>query len=577
MKIINKSIHKTILVLLMFLGVISCADLTETNEDPNRADANDIAAEFVMTGIITNTVHSYPQYGYREVQGAVVQFLQRDFIEADEANLFGWDNMSYGQINPILNNVDYLINRAETELDSDFLTGVSLVMKAFWEGFATTAYGDFPYSEARQGDDGVFKPAYDEQREVFKGILEDLETANNLLAVATVGANTQGADPMFGGDPMKWRQFANSMQLRILLRLSEKTADMSAIGVDVEAKFSAIATNSGKYPLMLSSADNASNEYPGLNANDSFQGGNFRWGNRSEFYRRKPCGTIVNALRDSWDPRLTVWFRPVDVQIVQDAGAAGGDEIRFDAQGETKRYVSDITGLDTEMYVGMPPALPNPDAWNLNDAVVTSKIRNDFKPEIYGSEGSNPHTSYLADMYQENTHPLVKSVLMTSADVHFILAEAALRGWIGDDPVNHYKAGILASFDEYAIADGENKVYDLDTQEIVAFDLNAFMATAVEDYNNASDKMEPILTQRWKANFMNIDAWFPWRRTGLPNLGVNLVSGPFGEKMPVRFGYDNTSKILNTENVDTAIGRLSPTVDDHWSKTWLNQGTDKPW
>ena len=47
--------------------------------------------------------------------------------------------------------------------------------------------------------------------------------------------------------------------------------------------------------------------------------------------------------------------------------------------------------------------------------------------------------------------------------------------------------------------------------------------------------------------------------------------------MPVRFGYDSDSKILNVENVNAAICRLSPPVDDNWSKMWLNQGTDKPW
>ena len=265
------------------------------------------------------------------------------------------------------------------------------------------------------------------------------------------------------------------------------------------------------------------------------------------------------------------------MQIVEDAGAAGGDEIRFDANGEVKRYVSDVTGLDTELYVGMPPALGNPDAWNKNDAVVTSEIKNNFKPDIYGSEGSNPHSSYLADMYQQNSHPLVKSVLMTSADVHFILAEAALRGWISSNAIDHYKAGIMASLDEYSIADGDNKVYDLNTQKIVAFDLGAFMTAAENEYSNAADKMEPILTQRWISNFLNIDAWFPWRRTGLPNLGANLIAGPFGEKIPVRFGYDSNAKILNAENVDAAISRLSPAVDDHWSKMWLLQGTDKPW
>ena len=120
-------------------------------------------------------------------------------------------------------------------------------------------------------------------------------------------------------------------------------------------------------------------------------------------------------------------------------------------------------------------------------------------------------------------------------------------------------------------------MYDLDTQELAGFDLTAFITAAEGKYDSAVDKKEIILTERWATNFMNIDSWFVWRRLGIPNLGANLVAGPFGEKMPVRFAYDNNAKILNTANVDAAINRLAPTVDDHWSKMWLIEGTNKPW
>jgi hypothetical protein len=72
-------------------------------------------------------------------------------------------------------------------------------------------------------------------------------------------------------------------------------------------------------------------------------------------------------------------------------------------------------------------------------------------------------------------------------------------------------------------------------------------------------------------------AWCNWRRTGYPDLGKNVINGAQGDKMPVRFAYGDNPKNFNGANVDIAVQNLQPTVDDQWSKTWLLQGTGKPW
>ena len=76
---------------------------------------------------------------------------------------------------------------------------------------------------------------------------------------------------------------------------------------------------------------------------------------------------------------------------------------------------------------------------------------------------------------------------------------------------------------------------------------------------------------------MTPEFWFDWRRTGVPDLGANVILGSNGKKIPVRIVYPDAEKNLNSNNVTEAITRLEPGEDSQWSKMWLLQGTDKPW
>jgi hypothetical protein len=180
-------------------------------------------------------------------------------------------------------------------------------------------------------------------------------------------------------------------------------------------------------------------------------------------------------------------------------------------------------------------------------------------------------------MYRQNSIALVKSVFITAAEVNFLLAEAVVRGWISGSALDYYKQGILASLSQYDIKNGDQKVYNTSTHAIEPFNQDAFLTEMTDIYNQATDKIEPIMTQSWTANFLNVEAYFNWRRTGYPNLGKNIVNGPKGDKIPVRLIYGTEEFNFNRDNTSAAINNLQPAQNDQWSKTWLNQGTGKPW
>jgi hypothetical protein len=568
------------------LLVTSCQDLTEINQSPDQLSASEINIKYVLTSVLSGSANNY-LYNYAYPGGSTiseaVQYLQRDYIDFQGANTYIWTPVSFNGPYSMIKNSQYIVDNAQLEAlegNQKFYTAVGQIMRSFWYGYLTSLYGDIPYSDAMKAEEGNFMPAYDSQKDIFKGILEDLKSANDVLSQVSSVDGASVSDIMFQGDPLKWRKFANSLRLRFLLRLSEKLSDVSAIGVDVKAEFNEIVSNSSTYPIFESNGDNAAISYIG-NANaNSWYGGPLWYSNRSEFYRRKPCATFVDALREGMDPRLTTFIRPVDVQL--QISAQSPDYIKL-ADGQIIRHVSasapGVDDINTSRYVGLPPALQNPNLYNLYSSVDFNAIKA-LNPAIYTDLAANPSVSYLADMYAQNTNPLVKAVLMSFSELNFILAEARLKNWISNSTaVDYYKAAVTASMRQYNIADGSMKVYDPNTDAIIAWNETAFLANLADKFTTGDDaeQLAELMTQKWLACFMTPEFWFDWRRTGIPNFGDNLILGSNGKKIPVRIIYPSEEKNLNGENVANAVNALEPGEDTQWSKMWLLQGTNKPW
>ncbi len=92
-------------------------------------------------------------------------------------------------------------------------------------------------------------------------------------------------------------------------------------------------------------------------------------------------------------------------------------------------------------------------------------------------------------------------MFMSYPELQFILAEAAQKGLITGDAKAYYEKGVKASFDYYGLALPTNYL----TSSGVAFD--------------AAKALTQIGTQKWIALFFNgLEAWFDWRRTGIPAL-----------------------------------------------------------
>ena len=545
----NRSIKIFALGILLASALFSCKDLTVLNQNPNGINPLTANPNLVMSTVLTETGKSFVNLGYQDMAG-VMQHTQKDGWSGSH-NSYEWGgSQSWASYYDILRNNQYVYDRS-VSLNWEMHQGISLVIKSMMFGLITDLWGDAPYSAALKGADGGTAntfPVYDSQEAIYTGILADLEKANTLLSKNAVEyTSTPGtADVYYQGNPTKWRKLANSLMLRFYMRISTKKPDVAKAGIEK------IMANAVQYPIITAIADDAAMPFAGNSNDDSWPANAVYDASASNYRRLKMAATFVNKLLDLKDPRIAVWANKVQIPLIVDANLPKGtDKIE-----NGKRYLSPdkVAGKDVNTnpdYVGLPTGLIGGASYNLSPTAEQA--------------ANNPHVSWLNDIYKQAKGPLLKSRMMSAAEVRFILAEAALKGWsVTGDAKTHYDAGIKASMDTW----GTTAAYaSYMTQKGVAYD----------------GTLKQIIEQKWISSWTAAqEAWFDYRRTGFPELTV----GPSAIRkvLPVRFYYMLDERNLNKTNTEAAMSKLESTIhteadgkNSAWSKPWLLQGGSKPW
>lgn len=333
------------------------------------------------------------------------------------------------------------------------------------------------------------------------------------------------------------------------MRLSVKEPALAEEGIR------RITSDPATYPLITQASDDANISYVGSSPSDSWPSSiQFDPDPSGNYMRKKLASTLVEAMQELNDPRLAVWANKVEVPLVLVSGE-NVDRL-VDGRREISQDVVDAyeqawgVGLDFDPdFVGIPPSIFAAPQYNLNP---------NLDQGVY-----NPHASHISDMYKESAGPLLLMRLMSAAEVHFILAEAALYGWAPGTPEEHFQEGIQQSLNAWGVG-------------------NTF-----EDYiaGVPFEGLESIITQKWIASWTAAaEGWFDYRRTGFPVLQTGESAKR--QALPLRFYYHFDDEIAkNTANAEAAIERLEPTEykgndisnNSAWSKTWVIQGTGKPY
>jgi hypothetical protein len=328
---------------------------------------------------------------------------------------------------------------------------------------------------------GNLKPSYDSQEVVYAGILDMLNQAETLLASGS-GVVPASSDLLYAGNVSKWRKFANSLKFKALMRISK------APGQSVSAQLQALV-NSGQ--LFSSNADSAQLNY-------------------------------LAAQPDS---------NPIYETII------------FGTRSEYK--------ISSVLLAGNYNATTNPNGFKgltfLNDdrkAVYAQKnTAGAYVGNIPGVENSGSYGAF-SSLGTKYLSPTLPGVMLSNAQVQFLLAEAANEGYITGgvvDAQTYYFKGITANFEFNGIG-GLAAVY-----------------TAQANIGFAGQVVgrQKIAEQSWIALFgQGFEAWTEYRRTGFPVLSAVANAAPGITVVPTRLYFNSTEVSLNKANYDAAVSSL---------------------
>lgn len=399
-----------VIIGILFMSVLgSCTDNFDvSNENPDVASNISNNPELLLTNFQRNSIRrvvgdSWSEGNLMGQYGARIVFTSFD--------LFDWGDQGGTWETHFLAIRDAKeLEKIAIENSLQSYEAISVIMQTWMFSILTDMYGDIPYSEVNQAEaDGNYTPVYDTQQAIYTDMISQLKRASDILGGSDL--NLVKGDLMFGGDLAMWRKFANSLRLRLALRLSEADAAMA------ESVIAEIYNNQASDPVMESNDDNAVLHFLGANpdAHPITEESVYRVGSYNEY---RISEHFVQLLESFDDPRLEFFADPTANSVENGTPA--------------------IEGMQNGIVDGPAYEYKGGDAF-------LSKFNIDY---FYFQPNSND------------------ARLMLYSEVAFIFAEAAQRGWITADAQNLYEAGIQSNFDYWEV----DIPADYFTRTEVAFD-----------------------------------------------------------------------------------------------------------
>ncbi|MDR3194218.1 MAG: SusD/RagB family nutrient-binding outer membrane lipoprotein [Tannerella sp.] len=487
-------------------GLSSCDGLEDQNTNPN-------ATTMVTSGMLaTKLLMSVT----RETYTMDDDMLAKDVLSSELLNDYIYNRLRRADFKSmtILNNVKGMVEFATNEEERNSYAALGHFVRVCKYFDMTMRAGDIPYSESMAGDEGIYYPEYDTQKEVFLGLLNELDEADRLFAA---GTHFEG-DIVYGGDPAKWRKAVNVLQLQLLINLYRKADDPD---LQVRQRFQTIT---GSRPLFTSGSDNCQ-----LVHSD-------RTGEKYPFYKEgnnsihffNSTSILVDTLKLWGDRRLFYYAKPT---LVSEA--------------------SGLSHTDWNAYCGVDPTLPFTEA----QGVIVER-----------------NVSLLNERYSQLPAG-EPTCLLTYAGMNFILAEAAVRGLLAGDAAAYYETGVRAAMKFTADHTPDDPMFHHDMKITDDYVDTYLQGAEVAFADRADRQIRQIILQKYVMNFLQVanQSFFEYRRTGVPAFPVNPASNlnEPSDRMPVRWMYPESEYTYNKENTDAAVARQFGEGDTNNGVMWI--------
>lgn len=293
-------------IVVFALAFTSCSDsLDDINKNPNATETP--LAPYLLTGSLKQgadlywgDVNNFNSSLLFVQHWAKIQYTEPDRYDVSNASFTTLWDKGYATLITDLNTI---INFPDGQANSNY-KGIALTLRSWTFLLLTDAYGSIPYKEA-----GLkVTPAYDTQKDVYTGLLEDLKQAQTLLNAASGSVN---GDLVYKGDILKWKKLVNSLRLRIALRISDREPALAKqAAIDATADAAGVFTSNNdtfKFTYISSPQQNPASAW---------------FETRDDFRISK---TMVDKLKEFSDPRLPVYAQlPSDASVGTYVGGANG-------------------------------------------------------------------------------------------------------------------------------------------------------------------------------------------------------------------------------------------------------------
>ena len=382
-----KKIISILFVSLLLLT--SCDEYLDINQNPN--DATSASVNLVLPSVLTSMSartsvdvnYDYtPWMGYWSHADGWSGWYDIKQYRLTSNNQGGWFMTPYSGW---LMDLQFIENNATAKRDL-YYKAIAKILKSLTYQMLVDAYGDVPYSEACKG---ILAPAYDDDQAIYENLIVQLDSAITIIKTSPDSNAPTTPDILFKGDMNKWKQLANTLRLKILLRQSE----MSGRAAYIQPKLTGLTAAD------FLSADALVN--PGFTASKpQFYYSTFGW-NTTGALTSAHTQYVMNAFiekiyNDLGDPRKARCFAAAIAPGT--AGAWNGKPFGVEGDG-----------------------LGNP--WNKD------------KGNLIG-----------LGLEELNVSVLKGALVMPAFESYFLQAEAVQRGWLTGNVKDLYESGVKASF-----------------------------------------------------------------------------------------------------------------------------------
>jgi hypothetical protein len=399
---------------------------------------------------------------------------------------------------------------------------------------ATDYWGPIPYFQAGTVETSV---PYDAQDKIYADFFNRLDQAIAILT-PLAGSNAYGSyDLIYGGDVSHWIKFANSLRLRLALRVSNVDPTTGQSEAEKSVAAGVMTTSAGTAP------DDAFIERSSV-------GGDINGlSTMSDWNEFRMSATMASVLRGYQDPRINQFFLPT---------ANSGNP--------TFGVFANYSGLRNGLTVA-EQTMP------INLAVANSH---------QGQRWASTNVMVGGTVVGEASYTNTPQNVMETAESYFLRAEGALKGWnMGGTAQALYEAGITNSMIQWGVSPTATASYITSTATPTA--PHAYTEdgtdTAVSNVPvawsaNPTMELKQIMTQKWLGLFPDgMEAWADYRRSHvLPLYAVIHSDNPLITNTSTqylrRIPFLLTEKETNQAAVTAAVQLLGTKVDNEMTPLW---------